>query len=683
MSGVIPAAEQGERASETGEPDRILGVVDAIKYFDSGEGGFGFLRRHKSAKANAREFHVHFRSSECEDFGKLEPGAEVAFTLKDHRGRANAKDLKAMGRIIKVPPREEKPLEPRRQPAKKVTPDTSDAAPVSETSPSDGSENSERRAQLDRLATFGIGPSAPAPPPAAPAQAAPPPPPPAAPPPQRRPPKPARESAYEKTEHLFAQDAVGQARAWAGGQRVHAHMPGCLCPDRPRNMPLDSVALRKERGSWVGTFVLQCDPMKYADDPLAAERELSARLDAGVRVECWGREALSTPLTADTDARRANEHFEDVAAPSLLLLGSKKEMEQLCDVGRELAPVARAAPCAVPWSVLARATDASDDEFGRELARLELSAYLEAQGLAVVRNDAPPLVEQSCPDLAACAPLLPTLRGDANQPLADLRVLLAAHLVDGRLVVGLPRAQRARLGEPPAHAAARGAHEILALRLGVLDDAGTSLKTVQAHAKTVVADARSRPDVCFLRCLAVDDGTAPTQLTVQNGEFVPQLFVAPQLPVTNAYAYQYAPAPGRGYGRGNPGRGRGRGQGRGFYEHPNQHEESPEPPRRKKLFPVQTRSASINERHRQNFPEPPQRKHQVREKKRFPRSFNEKKADPKSVVCCYFLMDKCRNGGACRFSHDRALPSCSWGADCRYGHGASQKTECKPCADGA
>ena len=111
-------------------------------------------RDNKNRVINAREFHAHFRSSECEDFGKLEPGAEVAFTLKDHRGRANAKDLKAMGRIIKVPPREEKPLEPRRQPAKKVTPDTSDAAPVSETSPSDGSENSERRAQLDRLATL-------------------------------------------------------------------------------------------------------------------------------------------------------------------------------------------------------------------------------------------------------------------------------------------------------------------------------------------------------------------------------------------------------------------------------------------------------------------------------------------------------------------------------------------------
>jgi len=248
--------------------------------------------------------------------------------------------------------------------------------------------------------------------------------------------------------------------------------------------------------------------------------------------------------------RLVNEHFEDIAAPSLLLLGSKKEMEQLCDVGRELAPVANAAPCAVPWSVLARATDASDDEFGKELARLELSAFLEAQGLAVVRNDAPPLVEQSCPDLAACAPLLPTLRGDANQPLADLRVLLAAHLVEGRLVVGLPRASRARLGEPPAHAAARGAHEVLALRLGVLDDAGTALKTVQPHAKTVVADARSRPDVCFLRCLAVDDGTAPTQLTVQNGEFVPQLFVPPPLhPPTHQIAF-YQGGYQRGQGRG-------------------------------------------------------------------------------------------------------------------------------------
>ena len=429
----------------------------------------------------------------------------------------------------------------------------------------------------------------------------------------------------------------------------------------------------------MGTFVLQCDPHKYANDPLGAERELSARLgEGGVRVECWGREALNTPLTAETDVRLVNEHFEDIAAPSLLLLGSKKEMEQLCDVGRELAPVANAAPCAVPWSVLARATDASDDEFGKELARLELSAFLEAQGLAVVRNDAPPLVEQSCPDLAACAPLLPTLRGDANQPLADLRVLLAAHLVEGRLVVGLPRASRARLGEPPAHAAARGAHEVLALRLGVLDDAGTALKTVQPHAKTVVADARSRPDVCFLRCLAVDDGTAPTQLTVQNGEFVPQLFVPPPLaPPTHQNAFYQG-----GYQRGSQGRGRGRGRGRGFYEHPNRGKDSPDQaPRKKKLFPVRTESREKNEKYQRNFPQPrvgfkkpPQRK--------VPRNFSGK--DPKSVICCYFLRDQCRNGDDCKFSHDRALAggACSWGADCRYGHGKGQ-SECPPCADDA
>ena len=35
----------------------------------------------------------------------------------------------------------------------------------------------------------------------------------------------------------------------------------------------------------MGTFVLQCDPHKYANDPLGAERELSARLgEGGVRV---------------------------------------------------------------------------------------------------------------------------------------------------------------------------------------------------------------------------------------------------------------------------------------------------------------------------------------------------------------------------------------------------------------
>ena len=467
---------------------------------------------------------------------------------------------------------------------------------------------------------------------------------------QRRPPvKEYPAQAYVQQEHFFSPVAAGEARAWACGQRVHAHMPGCACPDRPRNMPLDSVALRKERGSWVGTFVLQCDPHKYANDPLGAERELSARLgEGGVRVECWGREALNTPLTAETDVRLVNEHFEDIAAPSLLF-GLEKEMEQLCDVGRELAPVANAAPCAVPWSVLARATDASDDEFGKELARLELSAFLEAQGLAVVRNDAPPLVEQSCPDLAACAPLLPTFRGDANQPLADLRVLLAAHLVEGRLVVGLPRASRARLGELPAHAAARGAHEVLALRLGVLDDAGTALKTVQPHAKTGSGRRAVAAGRLLLRCLAVDDGTAPTQLTVQNGEFVPQLFVPPPLPHrrtrTRSTKVGISEARAAAAVEAAEGASTSTPTGARTLQIKLQEEEA---------LPLGGRNREKNEKYQRNFPQPrvgfkkpPQRK--------VPRNFSGK--DPKSVVCCYFLRDMCKNGDELQV---QPRPGLSW-----------------------
>ena len=42
MAGVIPHAEAQERVD--GTEDRLLGVVDALKYYDSGDGGFGFLR---------------------------------------------------------------------------------------------------------------------------------------------------------------------------------------------------------------------------------------------------------------------------------------------------------------------------------------------------------------------------------------------------------------------------------------------------------------------------------------------------------------------------------------------------------------------------------------------------------------------------------------------------------------
>ena len=100
MAGVIPHAEPQERVD--GTEDRLIGVVDALKYYDSGDGGFGFLRRHKSTKANAREFHVHFRSRDCEDFLSLEQGSEVEFTLIDNHGRANARDVVPTGTVLKI-----------------------------------------------------------------------------------------------------------------------------------------------------------------------------------------------------------------------------------------------------------------------------------------------------------------------------------------------------------------------------------------------------------------------------------------------------------------------------------------------------------------------------------------------------------------------------------------------------
>ena len=43
MAGVIPHAEVQERVAGS-DDDRLIGVVDALKYYDSGDGGFGFLR---------------------------------------------------------------------------------------------------------------------------------------------------------------------------------------------------------------------------------------------------------------------------------------------------------------------------------------------------------------------------------------------------------------------------------------------------------------------------------------------------------------------------------------------------------------------------------------------------------------------------------------------------------------
>ena len=54
MAGLIPDIEPIERVVGCGDRDRIVGGMDALKYFDDGESGFGFLRRHRSEHANGR-----------------------------------------------------------------------------------------------------------------------------------------------------------------------------------------------------------------------------------------------------------------------------------------------------------------------------------------------------------------------------------------------------------------------------------------------------------------------------------------------------------------------------------------------------------------------------------------------------------------------------------------------------
>ena len=89
-------------------------MVVALKPFggDSG-GGFGFIKRHKSTKAYADEFHVYFKSDTREAFDYLEVGSEVKFTLFatttfDNYNRANAWDVVRTGKVIEpdVEPRE-------------------------------------------------------------------------------------------------------------------------------------------------------------------------------------------------------------------------------------------------------------------------------------------------------------------------------------------------------------------------------------------------------------------------------------------------------------------------------------------------------------------------------------------------------------------------------------------------
>ena len=73
----IPAVVAAERVPG-GEANRIVGVVDALKYFDANEGGFGFLRRTGHPVANSREHHVHFRSKDApEPFSDLKVGMEA------------------------------------------------------------------------------------------------------------------------------------------------------------------------------------------------------------------------------------------------------------------------------------------------------------------------------------------------------------------------------------------------------------------------------------------------------------------------------------------------------------------------------------------------------------------------------------------------------------------------------
>ena len=60
----IPEIQDSERVANA-EANRIRGVVDALKYFDGNDGGFGFLRRAHHSVANSRDHHVHFRARDA------------------------------------------------------------------------------------------------------------------------------------------------------------------------------------------------------------------------------------------------------------------------------------------------------------------------------------------------------------------------------------------------------------------------------------------------------------------------------------------------------------------------------------------------------------------------------------------------------------------------------------------
>jgi len=100
----IPPPESGERVAGA-RGDRLVGVIDGLRPFEMAEGGFGFIRRHRSSAAKARSHSVHFRHEALVDgcaFEGLAAGMEVEYTLVDNRGRPNAHDVAPTGNLVFV-----------------------------------------------------------------------------------------------------------------------------------------------------------------------------------------------------------------------------------------------------------------------------------------------------------------------------------------------------------------------------------------------------------------------------------------------------------------------------------------------------------------------------------------------------------------------------------------------------
>ncbi|KAH8063766.1 hypothetical protein JL722_2953 [Aureococcus anophagefferens] len=253
---------------------------------------------------------------------------------------------------------------------------------------------------------------------------------------------------------------------------------------------------------------------------------------------------------------------------------------------------------------------------------------------------------------------------------------------DGRLAVGLPRARAAKRREPAAHAAVRGAHEVLALRFGVLDD-DVGLVTVQPHARCAVVDAASRPDVVFLRVLAVDDGSSPKRkLRSSSSEFVPKHFVAPSPPNSPA-----GPAAATPRTRGRP---RAQAAGPARRQRQGRHGQHGAGPVRALHAPAapQRRAAADDDAPAPNSAD--KGGYKKGNKNGYKKDYSKDKPkrvfkNKKSIPCCYFLRNLCENGDSCKFSHDASLTGldtgCSWGKDCRYGHyyDPYAKDACEPC----